>query len=156
MIAYKIPGRDDIEIEHIVFDYNGTIAVDGKILEGVKALLSELENHVKTYILTADTYASVEKECKDISSKVLTFPNENTGEFKKSIVKELGGEKTICIGNGFNDILMFKEAIISIAVVEKEGASGKLLLSSDIVTKSIYHAIDIILNKDKMKAVLRN
>ena len=33
MLIYEIPGRGDIEIENIVFDYNGTIAVDGKILE---------------------------------------------------------------------------------------------------------------------------
>lgn len=51
---------------------------------------------------------------------------------------------------------MFKESIISIAVIEGEGASGKLLFESDIVSKSIIEAIDIIANKDKMRAVLRN
>lgn len=156
MIIYKIPGRDDIEIENIVFDYNGTIAVDGKILEGVRDLLSELEKYVNIYILTADTYGTVEKECRDIAGKILTFPKENTGEFKKNIVKNLGGEKSICVGNGFNDIDMFKEAIISIAVIEGEGTSTKLLLNSDIVTRSIIEAIEIILNKDKIKAILRN
>ena len=37
MIHYKIPGRGELEIENIVLDYNGTIAVDGKIIEGVKS-----------------------------------------------------------------------------------------------------------------------
>lgn len=156
MIIYKIPGRDDIEIENIVFDYNGTIAVDGRLLEGVMDLLSELEKHVNIYILTADTYGTVEKECRNIGGKVLTFPKENAGEFKKRIVKNLGGEKSICVGNGFNDIDMFKEAIISIAVIEGEGASTKLLLNADIVTRSIIEAIEIILNKNKLKATLRN
>lgn len=156
MLIYKIPGRDVIEIENIVFDYNGTIAVDGKILKGVRELLSELENCVNIYILTADTFGSVEKECSDINAKVLTFPNENAGEFKKNIVKKLGRDSTICVGNGYNDIAMFKEAVISIAVIEGEGASATLLLSADIVAKSIIEAMDIISNENKMKSVLRN
>lgn len=156
MLLYKIPGREDIEIENIVFDYNGTIAVDGKILEGVKELLFQLDNDVEIYILTADTYGTVEKECREIKGKVLTFPNDNAGDFKKNIVKKLGGSKTICVGNGYNDIPMFKESVISIAVIEGEGVSGELLLSADIVTRSIINAIEIILNEKKMKAVLRN
>lgn len=156
MLIYKIPGREDIEIENIVFDYNGTIAVDGKILEGVKELLSELGKHLSVYILTADTYGTVKRECSDIDAKILTFPKENAGESKKGIVKNLGGEKTLCVGNGFNDIPMFKEAILSIAVIEGEGASGKLIVHADIVVRSILEAIEIILNKNKMKATLRN
>lgn len=38
LISYDIPGRDDIEIENIEFDYNGTIAVNGKLIEGVKKI----------------------------------------------------------------------------------------------------------------------
>ncbi len=156
MLKYEVPGRNDIEIENIVLDYNGTIAVDGKILEGVKELLLEVEKHVNLYILTADTYGTVAKECSDINGEVLTFPKENAGESKKHIVKKLGGEKTLCVGNGFNDIPMFKEAILSIAVIEGEGASGKLLTYSDIVVRTIIEALEIILNENKIKATLRN
>ena len=156
MLIYKIPGREDIRIENIVLDYNGTIAVDGKILDGVKQLLSKLKNHANIYILTADTYGTVEEECSNIGGEVLRFPKENAGESKKDIVKKLGGEKTLCVGNGFNDIPMFKESILSIAVIEGEGACGKLLVHADIVTRSIIEALEIILNKNKMKATLRN
>lgn len=156
MLVYEIPGRDNIEIKNIVFDYNGTIAVDGRILEVVRELLTELGEYVKIHILTADTFGTVKKECSNINVEVLTFPKENTSKFKKDIVEGLGGENTICVGNGFNDIEMFKKAAISIGVIEGEGASGKLLLHADIVTRSIIEAIEIILNKDKMKATLRN
>ena len=156
MLIYKIPGRKDIEIENIVFDYNGTIAIDGKILGRVKESLLELKKHVNVYILTADTYGTAKKECINIGVQILTFPKENAGESKRNIVKNLGGEKTFCIGNGFNDIPMFKESILSIAVVEGEGCSGKLLPYADIVTRSITEAIEIVLSKDKIKATLRN
>lgn len=156
MLIYDIPGRGNIEIENVIFDYNGTIAVNGEILEGVKSLLLELKKYVNIYILTADTYGTVEKECNGIDVKVLTFPQKNAGKSKRDIVEKIGGEKTLCVGNGFNDILMFKEAILSIIVIEGEGASGKLFIHADIVARSILEVIEIILNKNKMKATLRN
>ncbi|NLC02650.1 MAG: HAD family hydrolase [Tissierellia bacterium] len=156
MIIYEIPGRDNIEIENVVFDYNGTIAVDGKLIHGVQELINILSDQANIYILTADTYGTVEKECININAKVLTFPKENAGENKKEIVEKLGGQRTICLGNGFNDIPMFEECILSIGIVEGEGMSGKLLSLADIVSRNIIEAINIILNKTMIKATLRN
>lgn len=34
MIRIDVPGREIIEIEHVVLDYNGTIALDGQLIEG--------------------------------------------------------------------------------------------------------------------------
>lgn len=155
MILYEIPGKGNIVVENIVFDYNGTIAVNGKLIDGVKELINELAKYAKVYILTADTYGTVEKECIHIDAEVLTFPKENVGTSKKEIVRNLGGDKTICLGNGYNDILMFEEAILSIAIVEGEGACGKLLSKADIVTRSIEEGIKMLLNKNMVKATLR-
>jgi soluble P-type ATPase len=155
MLLYEIPGRDNIEIENIVFDYNGTIAVDGKLIDGVKDLINSLAGQVDIYILTADTYGTVEKECGDMYAKVLTFPKENAGDSKKEIVKTLGGDRTICLGNGYNDIPMFEESIIAIGIIEGEGASGKLLSKADIVARNIIEGINIIMNKNMIKATLR-
>lgn len=156
MIIYDIPGRGYIEIENIVFDYNGTIAVNGELIDGVREKLLELKELLKVYIVTADTYGTVKEQCKSLGVKVITFPRENAGESKLEIVEKLGNEKTICIGNGFNDIPMFKKSKISIAVMEDEGCCGKLLLESDIVVKSIIDACNIVINIDMMKATLRN
>lgn len=156
MLIYEIPGRDNIEVRNIVFDYNGTIAVDGKLIDGVEELINKLSENVNIYILTADTYGTVEKECIKINAKVLTFPTVNAGESKRKIVAELGGSKTICMGNGYNDIPMFKEAILSIAIIEGEGMSGKLLGYADIVSRSIIEALEIALSKNMIKAALRN
>lgn len=156
MLVYEIPGRETLEIENIVLDYNGTIAVDGKLLEGVEYLLDRLKEYVDIYILTADTYGTVKKECKNIDGRVLTFPRENAGASKKDMVEKLGAKNTLCIGNGFNDIPMFKESALSIAVIEGEGMCGQLLLYSDIVARSIVEALSIVLNKDRIRATLRN
>lgn len=156
MITYEIPGRENVEVQNIVFDYNGTLAVNGKLIEGVKELINKLGGDTNIYILTADTYGTVEEECKALKAKVLSFPRENAGESKREIVRNLGGGNTICVGNGFNDIPMFEEAVISIAVIEGEGVSGKLLAKADIVARSIIEALGILLNKNMIKATLRN
>ncbi|KNF07520.1 putative haloacid dehalogenase-like hydrolase [Gottschalkia purinilytica] len=155
MLKYNIPGRKDIEIENIVFDYNGTIAVDGKVREEIKELILKLKNYVKVHILTADTYGTVTKECESLGINVMTFPSDKAGESKRNIVIGLNKDKTICVGNGFNDIQMAKESAISIAVIGEEGCCGQLLFSSDIVVNSIEDAINIILNKNRVKATLR-
>lgn len=156
MIIYEIPGREDIVIKNIVFDYNGTIAENGKLIAGVKERINLLAKQANVYILTADTYGTVEKECMNIDCKILTFPKENAGESKRKTVEKIEASKTICIGNGFNDISMFEESILSIAVIEGEGVSAKLLNKADIVTRSIIEAIDIIISKNMIKATLRN
>ncbi len=156
LLIYEIPGRDNIEVQNIVFDYNGTIAVNGKLINGAMELINKLSEYVNIYILTADTYGTVEKECIGINGKVLTFPKENAGQSKKEIVKDLGGDRTICLGNGFNDIPMFEESVLSLAIIEEEGTSGKLLAKADIATRSIIEALTILLNRNMIKATLRN
>ncbi|NLV89810.1 MAG: ATPase P [Tissierellia bacterium] len=156
MLVYKIPGREDIIIENIVFDYNGTLAVGGKLIEGVHDLINELSKYANIYVLTADTYGTVVEECKDINCKVLTFPKEKAGQSKKEIVEKIGGDRTLAVGNGFNDIPMFEASILSIGIIEGEGASGKLLARADIIVRNIREGINIILNKNMIKATLRD
>ena len=152
----KIPGREDVNIENIIFDYNGTIAVNGKIKESIKEDLKKLTTLYNVYVLTADTYKTAERECREIGVILKTFPRENAGEFKKNILLEIGKNETACVGNGFNDIKMCKESILSIGVIEKEGMCSKLFLHTDIVVKSIDSALDILLDKNKIIATLRN
>lgn len=156
MLTYNIPGTGEIRIENVVFDYNGTVAVDGKLIRGVKESLIELKNYANIYILTADTYGTVKTQCSDLGIDVKTFPKENAGLFKKEIVEKLGAGSTICVGNGVNDVEMFKICKISIATIEGEGCSGRLLIHTDIAVRSIGEAIGLILSKDRMKATLRN
>ena len=62
----EIPGRKKIEVRDIVFDYNGTIAIDGSLIDGVAKAINELSNDIHFHVITADTYGSVENECKSL------------------------------------------------------------------------------------------
>ena len=54
MISIDIPGREHpLEIEALVLDYNGTIAKDGALIEGIPERLIKLAEAVEVYVLTA-------------------------------------------------------------------------------------------------------
>ncbi|WP_322395812.1 hypothetical protein [Clostridium perfringens] len=108
MIKVDIPGRESLELENLVFDFNGTIAVDGRILENIKKQLIELSKVINIYVITADTYGMAQEECKKVNLKVITIPTGCAGKHKSDLVKKLGGEFTGTICYGFNDIDLFK------------------------------------------------
>lgn len=155
MIKINIPGREGLELENLVFDFNGTIAVDGRILENIKNQLSQLSRKINIYVITADTYGVAQEECEKVNLKVIKVPTGCVGKHKGDLVKKLGGDVTGAVGNGFNDIDMFKEARLSIAVIEGEGTCSKLIMNSDIVTRSIEEALNLFLVPNHIKADLR-
>lgn len=154
MIEVTIPGRGKYQIENIVFDYNGTIAMDGNMSIETINNIKELSGLVKIHILTADTYGTVTAKCSGLPVNLLTFPSDNAAIYKRKIVESLKGD-TICFGNGFNDMEMFKISTISVCIMGEEGCSGKLIPLSDIVVSSIHDGFELLFKTDRIKATLR-
>ena len=154
MISVGIPGYREFKFENVVFDYNGTLAVDGRIDEYTRQKLIELSSITNVHILTADTHGSVKKQCEGLGAIIMTFPNNEAAKHKRVIVENLKGEK-ICVGNGFNDIGMCDIADLSVAVVGEEGCSGKLISCCDIVVQSREDLFNLFFNIDRIKATLR-
>ena len=50
----KVPGRNDLVIENVLLDVNGTLALDGRLLEGVAARIAQLRELTRVVIVTAD------------------------------------------------------------------------------------------------------
>lgn len=134
----KIPGKEPFEIKSIVFDYNGTIAIDGKLIEGVSENINELSNEFNFYVITADTYGTVEKELENTKCKVITIGKKSQDICKLDFIKELGSNTTLSVGNGRNDMLMLKESILGIAILQDEGLCSETLINSDLLVKSIF------------------
>lgn len=156
MTVFEIPGRGKIHVENIVFDYNGTLATDGAISREIREKIEQLKSLANIYILTADTHGTVRKNCGNLNVKIETFPKENAGSEKERIVEELGPEKTVCIGNGFNDIQMAEKCALFICLLGKEGCSGKLFAKADVVVSSIEDAFALFLKPQRLIATLRN
>ena len=151
MLEIDIPGRGTFGIRHVVCDYNGTIAVDGHLIEGVASRIREITEFAQVSVLTAD---AVRTECDDLPVDVRVFARDDASACKASIVRELGAEGCVCIGNGFNDIAMFGEAALSIAIMGKEGACGKLLTCADVVVTNVLDAFDLLLRTGRLRATL--
>lgn len=151
-----IPEREPIELENIVFDYNGTIAVDGRPIKGVIENINELSGQFRFYVITADTYGSVEKELESATCEVIKIPESNQDISKLNFVKKIGSNSTLAIGNGRNDKLMLQEVVLGIGLLQDEGICTGALLASDIVLKSIMDVFDCLKNTNRLVATLRN
>jgi soluble P-type ATPase len=155
-MIFDIPGRDPIEIKHVLFDYNGTIAIDGQLIDGVDKMINELAGEIHFHVITADTYGSVEKALADIYCKVVTIPKEKQDTSKRDYLRKLGKEHTLCVGNGKNDTLMLKESVIGIALIQEEGLCVDALFAADIACKSIMDVFAYFKKPNRIKATLRN
>ncbi len=155
MLDIHIPGQEKLQIQQVVFDYNGTIALDGSLIQGVEEKIQALQKRLAVYIVTADTYGTVKEKCRSLGVTVKTCSQEGVSQWKKKFVEELEG-KTLCIGNGLNDLEMFAAADISIAVMGPEGCCPALVTRADILVPSIIDALDMLVYTNRMKATLRN
>jgi P-type E1-E2 ATPase len=156
MLLLDVPGRGKYELARAVLDVNGTIAEDGHLIPGVKERLARLRRVLDVVLVTADTYGrqiALDREL-DLEAHRLEKGQPEAPQ-KAELVRRLGAESTVAIGNGANCALMLKEAAIGIAVVEAEGASTAAILNSDVVVRSIEDGLDLLLNPRRLVATLR-
>jgi soluble P-type ATPase len=154
LIEVSMPAGKSFRFEHAVFDYNGTLAVDGVLSDEVRAKLALLSEQVHTVVLTADTFGSARNQLADLSKvEMVVVDAVEGGCHKAEYVKQLG-QYVVVVGNGVNDRLMF-ELGLSICVIGREGASGKTLACADIVVVRPEDALDLLLSKKRMVATLR-
>lgn len=156
MLEVPIPGFNTLNLMHLVLDYNGTLAYDGQLLSGVKAYLGVLSRRLQIHILTADTFGNAKAELKGVDCKLSILPVENQDIGKLNYVNQLGAGRTVCIGNGRNDRLMLKKAVLGIAVVQGEGAAGEAIMGADIIAPNIITALELLNNPLRLTATLRS
>jgi len=155
MIEINIPDFGHLRLAHLVLDYNGTLAFDGRLISGVANLLERLAEHLRIHIITADTFGSVQQAFAGSDFTVHVLPPGREEEGKAEYLRRLGSMSSICIGNGRNDRLMLKEAGLGIAVLQQEGAALQALLAADIVIPRIVDALDLLLHPKRITATLR-
>lgn len=156
MISISIPGFGELDLAHMVLDYNGTLAVDGEPLPGVIERVERLSSHIHVHVVTADTFSTVKRIFAGIHCTVHILEKENQDTAKLGYVKSLGPGNTACIGNGRNDWMMIDECALGMAVILAEGAFPKSILSADLVFNSIIDALDVFLNPLRLTASLRS
>ena len=152
MIRIDIPLRGIVELQHAVFDVNGTLAVDGKPIPGVTDRLKALGEHLSLHVLTAGTHGNIAE-----LERVLGFPLHmiTIGEEKVHYVEQLGPASVIAFGNGMNDVGMLRLAAIGVAILAGEGVAIGALQAADVLALGPVDAIDLVLNPKRLVATLR-
>jgi len=162
MLRITIPGADDLELEHLICDVNGTLAEDGLLLEGVAGRLTQLAGVLQVHLVTADTYQTLDTLMGELRMDAIAADrptphavNVSSGAEKAAYARDLGASGVVAIGNGANDVALFETARLSIAVLGAEGTSPRAAFAADVLCRSALDALDLLLYPQRLAATLR-
>ncbi|MDV3104419.1 HAD-IB family phosphatase [Thermococcus waiotapuensis] len=137
-----------------IFEWVGSV----EFMEGAYELFDFLrENNFKTAILSSGLMCLARKIADDLGADYV-FANElvfdengfitgkvipqvdfvGKGSILRALKEELSPELTVAVGDGYNDLSMFAEADVSIAINPHEGVEG------DHVVENLHEVIEII------------
>ena len=155
MIQFNVPGVGEYELEHLVMDVNGTLAVDGQLMDGVAAKISALRKSLTIHLLTADTHGkqAVIDQQLDLTAVRIASGGESTQ--KAEYVRKLGSEKVAAIGQGANDSEMLAAARLGICVMSIEGVAKETLLAADLIAPDTLSALELFEKPLRIVASLR-
>jgi soluble P-type ATPase len=156
MLEIIIPGGPALALDTLVLDFNGTVAVDGQLIDGVDKRLRALSQTLHIHVVTADTHGNAADRCAALPVHLEILGGSNQDEAKRDFVMACGARSTVAVGNGRNDLLMLGEAALSIAIIGPEGAYGGLFGAADIVCRDINDGLDLLLEPARLIATLRN
>lgn len=150
-LTIEIPGRHTLELDYLLLDQNGTLSKRGELLPGVKDRLEVLGNQLSIHILSGDSFGTLTRIANELDIDARTV---GTGAEKREFVDQLGGDRCAAIGNGYNDVDMFKGCALSIAVIGPEGASHAVI-AAHILCNSITDALDLLIDPRMLVATLK-
>lgn len=155
-VVVAIPGGPDLELRYLVLDYNGTVALDGRLAEGVARRLEALGKQLQIHVLTADTFGRARIELDGVDCSVVVLEGADEHRQKAEYVDRLGAASVAAIGNGRNDRTMLERAALSIAVLGPEGLATEALAAADIAVPDPIAALELLLNPRRIAATLRS
>ena len=155
MIELNIPGRGLVSLEYLVSDVNGTLAVDGQLIDGIPRLLNALRDRLEIHLLTADTHGRQELIDHQLNLQAIRIQPGNESQQKAEYVRRLGAEHVVALGQGANDAGMLNAAAIGICVLSTEGVAMEALHAADLLASDIYTALDLLEKPVRLVATLR-
>ncbi len=154
MISIQRPGQEPIEIDHILIDFEGTLASDGRVHPKAKDKINLLSKRTKIYILIKGEQEKVKETLRRVKAELFFAKEDDSSLQKLDLLLNLGPPRTAVIGNGIDDFRMMEEAGLSMVVIGKEGTSGKLIQRADLIFTNIIDALDFLLKPLRQKATL--
>lgn len=156
MIQLEIPGFRALALEHLVLDFNGTLALDGRLLDGIVPRLEALTKDLALHVVTGDSHGSAMTQLQGLPLKLTMLTPEHQAEAKQAYVQGLGPDRTVSIGNGRNDRLMLAASVLGIAVTGAEGTAIEALTAAHLFVPGIQDALDLLRFPRRLLATLRD
>lgn len=155
MIELMIPGWGQLRLEHLVCDVNGTLAVDGQLVEGVARGIKMLRDRLQIHLLTADTHGKQTLIDQQLGLQAVRIKPGDEAAQKALYVEKLGAAQVIAIGQGANDAAMLRLAGLGICVLSMEGIAVESLTAADLVAPNILAALELLEKPLRIVATLR-
>ena len=163
MLTITPPGREPLLFDHLVCDFNGTLACDGVLLANVAERLARISQSLAVHILTAGTHGGIDAARRQLDAEFLAagapqhvvWRMVGTGEEKARYVATLGSERVVAVGNGANDAPMLRIVALGIAIMGPEGLAREAAEAAGVLCPSILAALDLLLIPKRLQATLR-
>ncbi|MGB9776353.1 MAG: HAD family hydrolase [Anaerolineae bacterium] len=144
MLEIAVLSREPLRLEHLVLDLNGTVALDGAPLPGVRERVARLRSLLTVHLVSADTQGTLAAVAEDLGAVPYRLGPGDEAEQKAALVEQLGADRVVAVGNGANDARMLKRAALGIAVLGPEGLAVSCLLAADVLAPDILAALDLL------------
>jgi soluble P-type ATPase len=154
MISIQRPGMESLELHFVLIDFEGTLAMDGRIHPKAKDKVNLLSKRVTVYILTKSSKEKVEETLKKMKAEILYMTEGDSSQQKLDVLQRLGPHQTAVIGNGFDDVQIMEQAGLGMCVIGKEGSSAEAMAKADLVVTNVLDALDFLLKPLRQKATL--
>jgi soluble P-type ATPase len=154
-LRIEIPGRRLLELDGIVFDLNGTLTVDGVLAAETRLMLARLGEHLKVFVLTADTFGAAAVALEGLPLELVRLRTAVGFREKYAFIKALGADRHAAVGNGYNDHLMLTHAALAVAVMGPEGCHPMALQAADLLVPSAPAAVELFLEPRRIIAGMR-
>ncbi len=155
MLQLDIPGFAALALAHLVLDFNGTLALDGRLRDGVAPRLQALADTLALHVVTGDTHGTARDQLRGLPVTLTVLGPDHQAEAKREHLRRLGPRGCAAIGNGRNDRLMLGEAALGIAVTGPEGTASEALHAAHLFVPDLLAALDLLAHPRRLVASLR-
>jgi soluble P-type ATPase len=152
-MKFDIPGQAMLEIQTVILDLNGTLTIDGKLIEGIEERIKILQaNGLEFRLFTGDTLGTGTSIAEKLGLK-LHVTKDGKAKFEEG--QSLKSGQFAVIGNGRIDLDLFRSAALRVTTLQEEGIYAPLLSETDVLVKSIRDALDLFIHPKRLIATLR-
>lgn len=155
MLEINIPGRGNLQLNHLVCDVNGTLAVDGDLIDGIAQKIAFISTFLTIHLLTTDTHKKQSSIDQQLNLKAVRVKPGDEALQKAEYVRNLGANRVVAMGQGANDAGMLKEAALGICVISPEGTAVETMMVADLLLPDVFSALEMLENPMRIKADLR-